>query len=92
MRTYREGDIVKLADPSFPWEEPDATNYLLFKNNGPKQQLIVAGVSWKQPDIWSLIAVDGDSIGSIVYSTIYHLILVQPAVVLPTYSDTLPPI
>lgn len=92
MNTFKEGDIVQLTDPRFPWGEPDSTHYLLLKNNGSKQRLIVNGAEWKQPDIWSLIAVDGDQIGCLKQSTIYDMILVHSAVSLPTYSDPLPPI
>ena len=90
--TFKEGDIVKLANPRFPWGEPDSTHYLLLKNNGSKQRLIVNGAEWKQPDIWSLIAVDGDQIGCLEQSTTYNMMLVHSAVSLPTYSDPLPPI
>ena len=90
--TFKEGDIVQLTNPRFPWEEPDSTHYLLLKNNGSNQRLIVNGAEWKQPDTWSLIAVDGDQIGCLKQSTTYNMILVHSAVSLPTYSDPLPPI
>ena len=89
MNTFKEGDIVQLTDPRYPWGEPDSTHYLLLKNNGSNQR---HGAEWKQPDIWSLIAVDGDRIGCFKQSTIYDMILVHSAVSLPTYSDPLPPI
>ena len=92
MNIFKEGDIVQLTDPRFPWGEPDTTHYLLLKNNGSKQRLIVNGAEWKQPDIWSLIAVDGDQRGCLNQCTIYDMILVHSAVSLPTYSDPLPPI
>ena len=92
MNIFKEGDIVQLTDPRFPWGEPDSTHYLLLKNNGPNQRLIVNGAEWKQPDIWSLIAVDGDRIGCLKQSTTHNMILVHSAVSLPTYSDPLPPI
>ena len=92
MNTFKEGDIVQLTDPRYPWGEPDSTHYLLLKNNGSNQRLIVNGAEWKQPDIWSLIVVDGDQIGCFKQSTIYDMILVHSAVSLPTYSDPLPPI
>ena len=89
MNTFKEGDIVQLTDPRYPWGEPDSTHYLLLKNNGSNQR---PGAEWKQPDIWSLIAVDGDQIGCLKQSTTYNMILVHSAVFLPTYSDPLPPI
>lgn len=92
MNTFKEGDIVQLTSPRFPWEEPDSTNYLLLKNNGSKQRLILNGYELKQPDIWSLIAVDGAQRGCLEQSTTYNMILVHSAVSLPTYSDPLPPI
>ena len=92
MNTFKEGDIVQLTNPRFPWGEPDSTHYLLLKNNGSNQRLIVNGAEWKQPDTWSLIAVDGDQIGCFKQSTIYDMILVHSAVSLATYSDPLPPI
>ena len=87
--TFKEGDIVQLTDPRFPWGEPDSTHYLLLKNNGSNQR---HGAEWKQPDIWSLITVDGDRIGCLKQSTTHNMILVHSAVFLPTYSDPLPPI
>lgn len=92
MNTFKEGDIVQLTDPRFPWGEPDSTHYLLLKNNGPNQRLIIDGYELKQPDIWSLITVDGDRIGCLKQSTTHNMILVHSAVSLPTYSDPLPPI
>ena len=92
MNIFKEGDIVQLTDPRFPWGEPDTIHYLLLKNNGSKQRLIFNGAEWKQPDIWSLIAVDGDRIGCLKQSTTHNMILVHSAVSLPTYSDPLPPI
>ena len=89
MNTFKEGDIVQLTDPRFPWGEPDSTHYLLLKNNGSNQR---HGAEWKQPDIWSLITVDGDRIGYLKQSTTHNMILVHSAVSLPTYSDPLPPI
>ena len=89
MNTFKEGDIVQLTDPRYPWGEPDSTHYLLLKNNGSNQR---PGAEWKQPDTWSLIAVDGDQIGCLKQSTTYNMILVHSAVSLPTYSDPLPPI
>ena len=89
MNTFKEGDIVQLTDPRYPWGEPDSTHYLLLKNNGSNQR---PGAEWKQPDTWSLIAVDGDQIGCLKQSTTYNMILVHSAVPLPTYSDPLPPI
>ena len=92
MNTFKEGDIVQLTDPRYPWGEPDSAHYLLLKNNGSKQRRIVNGAEWKQPDIWSLIAVDGDQRGCLKQSTTHNMILVHSAVSLPTYSDPLPPI
>ena len=89
MNTFKEGDIVQLTNPRYPWGEPDSAHYLLLKNNGSNQR---RWAEWKQPDIWSLIAVDGDRIGCLKQSTTHNMILVQSVVSLPTYSDPLPPI